>query len=170
MRSKKNEPLSNLRNRTMRVVEKEVSVTPVVPGTERMWTASLATSVEEIIAIWKKPHVVDKGKEKVDSRSSSVWDDARSAVARAYEVITAKDLKVFSGTPPDEVASHHIHKLVQVMYLCNFILSFLFFLHCPENFFSGVEGESSYHLGVSYSGGEGCVRSVSTGGFGGRKL
>ena len=79
MRSKKNEPLSNLRNRTMRFVEKEVSVTPVVPGTERMWTASLATSVEEIIAIQKKPHVADKGKEKVDSRSSSVWDDARSA-------------------------------------------------------------------------------------------
>ena len=59
MRSKKNEPLSNLGKRTMHVVEKEVSVTPVVPGTERMWTASLATSVEEIIAIWKKPHVVE---------------------------------------------------------------------------------------------------------------
>ena len=48
MRAKKNEPLSNLGKRTMRVVEKGVSVTLATPGTETTRIASSATSVEEI--------------------------------------------------------------------------------------------------------------------------
>ena len=48
MRAKKNEPLSNLGKRTVHVMEKRVSVTPLALVTEPSRTASLATSVEEI--------------------------------------------------------------------------------------------------------------------------
>ena len=54
MRAKKNKSLSNLRARTVRVVEKGTSVTPTTPATlgrETMRTASLATLVEEIIPL-----------------------------------------------------------------------------------------------------------------------
>ena len=74
MRAKKNKPFSNLGARAIRVVEKGVSVTPTTPGTKMMRTASPATSVEKITPLRKKQCVVDKGKDKVDSRSSSVWE------------------------------------------------------------------------------------------------
>jgi len=51
IRSKKKEPLSNLGERIVHVVEKGVSVTPVAPSTETTRTASPATSVEEITPI-----------------------------------------------------------------------------------------------------------------------
>ena len=81
MRSKKNEPLSNLGKRTVRVTGKgppatsATSVSLAIPGIEMTRTASPATSVEEITApISKRPRITDKEKEKekVDSRSSSV--------------------------------------------------------------------------------------------------
>ena len=34
---------------------------------------------------------------------------------------------MFSGTSPNEIVSQHLHKLVQVMYLCKFIFFFFFF-------------------------------------------
>ena len=111
MRSKKNEPLSNLGKRTVRVVEKGVSVTLATPSTETTRIASPTTSVEEITPIRKKPRMADKGKEKADSHSSSIWDDIGLAV-RAHKVVTIEELKVFSGTPSNEVVSCHIHKLV----------------------------------------------------------
>ena len=58
--------------------------------------------------------MTDKGKEKADSRSSCVYDDERLAVERAHKVVIAEDLKVISGVSFIEVATHHIHKLVQV--------------------------------------------------------
>ena len=134
IRSKKNEPLSNLEKRTVCVIEKGFFVNPVAPDTKIIRKASPATSVEEITPIWKKPRVANKGKEKVDSLLSSVWDNTGLAMARAHEVITTKELKVFFGMPPNEVVGRHIHKLIQVTYLCNFTLFFLFFLYCPENF------------------------------------
>ena len=76
MRSKKNEPLSSIGKTTVRVVEKGVSVTSPASVIEPSRTASLATSVEEITPLRKKPHVDDKGKDKVDSRSSTVFYDA----------------------------------------------------------------------------------------------
>ena len=48
MRAKKNEPLSTLRARTVRIVKKGVSITPATLGTETMRIASLATSIEKI--------------------------------------------------------------------------------------------------------------------------
>ena len=54
MRAKKNEPFSNLRKRVVHVVEKGTPITPVASVPEAMRTASLATSVEEIIPRPKK--------------------------------------------------------------------------------------------------------------------
>ena len=119
MRSKKDEPLSSIEKRTVRITGKgpsitpTVSVTPIVFDTEMARMASPATSVEEIpTPASKRPHLSDKENEKVDSRSSTVWDDERLAVERAHRVMIAKDLKVFSSVPFNEVATRHIHKLV----------------------------------------------------------
>ena len=121
MRSKKNEPLSDLGKRTVRIVGKGPLVTPAVLDTRTTRTASPATSVEEIATpISKKPRLADKGKEKADSLPSSVWDDVRLVVERAHKVITIEDLKIFSGMPSNKVMARHIHKFVQVIYLCNF--------------------------------------------------
>ena len=144
MRAKKNEPFSNLGKRTMRVVEKGVSVTLATPDTETMRIASSATSVEEITPLWKKQHMADKGKDKADSYSSSVWDNTSLMLAKAQEAFTAEELKVFSCMSFNEVMGRHIHKLVQVVYLCSFTLFFFFFLHCSKGWilFSGARGES----------------------------
>ena len=83
MRAKKNEPLSNLGKKVVRVVEKGTPVTPIASVPEVTRTASPATSVEEITPHLKKQRLADKGKEKADSRSSSVWDDAGLALTRA---------------------------------------------------------------------------------------
>ena len=56
MRSKKDEPLSNLKKRTMHVVRKGPLVTPAVPGTKTMRTASPAISVEEIVLPSQRNH------------------------------------------------------------------------------------------------------------------
>ena len=72
MRAKKNEPLSNLGKRVVRVVEKEVSVTPSTPVTELTRIASLATLVEEITPFPKRQGVANKRKEKATFHLSSV--------------------------------------------------------------------------------------------------
>ena len=53
-----------------------------------------------------------KEKEKVDTRSSTIWDDERLAMDRAHEVVTPADLMAFSNKSLTEVASRHVHKLV----------------------------------------------------------
>ena len=121
MRSKKDEPLSNIGKKTVRVTRKGpsiaplVSVNPIVSVTETTRMASLATSVEEIPTPGsKRPRVSGKEKEKVDSRSSTIWDYERLAVDRAHEVVTAVDLKTLSDAPLNEVASRHVHRFVHV--------------------------------------------------------
>ena len=127
MRAKKDEPLSNIGKKTVRVTGKGpsvvpvASVTPVVFGVEMTRTASPSTSVEELpTPVSKRLRLSDREKEKVDPRSSIVWSDERLAVDRAHGVVNAEDLKVFSGVPFNNVASHHVHKPVQVKCLCNF--------------------------------------------------
>ena len=127
MRTKKDKQLSSLRKRTVRVIGKgplvtpPTSVTPIVSGTETVRMASLATSVEEIpTPASKRPWVTNKGKEKADSRSSSVWDDEGLAVERAHGAVTTEELKVISSMSFNEVTTRHVHKLVQVTFLCNF--------------------------------------------------
>ena len=75
---------------------------------------SLTPSVEELPPRNKILKVGEKQKEKVDSRPSSVWDDAGVSVARAQDTFNADELKVFSGVPAEDIVRRHLHKLVQV--------------------------------------------------------
>ena len=132
MRSKKDEPLSNLGKKVVRVTGKGLainpfgSVTPMVSATETTRTASPTASIEEIPTPGsKRPRVTGKEKEKVDSRSSIIWDDERLAVDRAHEVVTPADLRALSDMSLNEVRSCHVHKLVQVW--CSPFPSFFFF-------------------------------------------
>ena len=100
MRAKKNKPLFNLGKRVVRVVEKGTLVTPVTFVPKATRTASPATSVEEITPRPKKQRVVDKGKEKADSRSSSVWDDAGLARTRVQDAFTTEELKSYLACLP----------------------------------------------------------------------
>ena len=127
MRVKKDEPLSNIGKKKVRVTGKGpfvvpvASVTLVVFGVETTRIASPSTSVEKLpTLVSKRLRLSDREKEKADPRSSTVWSDERLAVDRAHGVVTAEDLKVFSGVTFNNVARHHVHKLVQVKCLCNF--------------------------------------------------
>ena len=127
MRVKKDEPLSNIGKKKVRVTGKGPSVVPVasvtlvVFGVETTRIASPLTSVEKLpTLVSKRLRLSDREKEKADPRSSTVWSDERLAVDRAHGVVTAEDLKVFSGVTFNNVASRHVHKLVQVKCLCNF--------------------------------------------------
>ena len=128
MRLKKDEPLSNISKKTVRITGKglsstpSVSVTPIIFVIETVRMASPTTSVEELITpVSKRPRLSSKENEKVDFRSSTVWDDESLAVDRAHGVATVEDLKAFSGVPFNNVATRHVHKLVQVKCLCNFL-------------------------------------------------
>ena len=115
MRAKKNEPLSSLGAKTVRVTEKGSPVTtatPSIPSTKAVRMASPETSVEEINPRSKRQRTGDKQNEKVDSRSSSVWDDTGVALSRAQDTFIAKDIKVFLGVSANEVVGRHLHKLV----------------------------------------------------------
>ena len=121
MRAKKDEPLSNIGKKAVRIMGRgspavpDTSVTPVVSRAETMRTASPSTSIEKLqTPASKRPRLSSKDKEKVDSRTSTIWSDERLAVDRAHGVITTNDLKVFSEVPSNIVASRHVHKLIQV--------------------------------------------------------
>ena len=127
MRAKKDEPLSNIGKKTVRITGRgspavlATSITLVASGMETTRTASPLTSIEELpTLVSKRPRLSSKEKEKVDPHTSTIWSDERLAVDRAHGVITAEDLKVFSGVPFNTVASHHIHRLVQVWSSCGF--------------------------------------------------
>ena len=134
MRSKKDEPLSNLGKKAVCVIGKGpsvnplCSVTPIVSTTETTRTTSPTTLIEEIPTPGsKRPRVTDKEKEEVDSRSSTIWDDERLAVDRADEVVTPANLRALSDMPLNEIASRHVHWLVQVRCSPFPFLFFLFF-------------------------------------------
>ena len=154
MRAKKDEPLSNIGKKTVRITGRgspavpAASITPVASGAETTRTASPSTSIEELpTPASKLPRLSSKKKEKVDSRMSTIWSDERLAVDRAHGVITAKDLKVFIGVPFNTVASRHVHRLVQVRSSCVFFShSLLSLLTNGLGFiFIGAGGKSSYY-------------------------
>ena len=60
------------------------------------------------------PTTRSKGKGKV---GKNVWEDPATALGRVHNVITADELRGLLLIPSHELASHHIHKLVQVFYL-----------------------------------------------------
>ena len=110
----------------MKVTDKGASATPVTLGIETTRTASPTIYVEEIPPQRKRQRAGDKDKEKADSCSSDVWGNARVAMARVQEIFTSDEMKVFSGSSLNELVGCHLHKLVQVMYLCKFDFSFFF--------------------------------------------
>ena len=86
--------------------------------------ASPVSSVKEITPCPKNARVGEKGKCKIDY---GVWGDATTAMGRAHNVITAKELNSLSAVPSHELGSRHIHKLVQVHSCLNFVLRVFFF-------------------------------------------
>ena len=79
MRSKKDELLSNIKKKTVRVTGKGPSVTPsapvtpIVSVTETIRMASPTTSVEELpTPVSKRPRLSNKEKENVDSCLSTI--------------------------------------------------------------------------------------------------
>ena len=127
MRAKRDEPLSNIGKKTMRITGRgspavpATSITPVACGAEMTRTASPSTSIEELpTPTSKRPCLSLKEKEKVDPHTFTIWSDERLAVDRAHEVITTEDLKVFSGVPSNTMACRHVHRLVQVRRSCDF--------------------------------------------------
>ncbi|XP_030924495.1 uncharacterized protein LOC115951423 [Quercus lobata] len=121
MRSKKDEPLSNLGKKIVRVTGQGSTPTPLstLPpiALETTRTSSPTASIEEIVTPGsKRQRVAGKGKEKkkADVSSSTIWDDERLALDRAHEVVTPADLRALSDMSLNDVASRHVHKLVQV--------------------------------------------------------
>ena len=124
MREKKDEPLSSLRKKVVRVVDQGTPATPATSIPETTKVPSPATSVEELTPRTKKPRMEDKGKEKASSWSSNVWDDASLALTRAQDLFNADKLKVLSEVPSNEMVGHHVHKLIQAISLCNLLFTF----------------------------------------------
>ena len=117
MRSKKEEPLSALGTKSVRITDRGIPILAVLlssPTSAPTRVVSLTPSVEELLPRNKRLKVGEKQKEKVDFRPSSVWDDAGVSVARAQDTFNADELKVFSGVPAEDIVRRHLHKLVQV--------------------------------------------------------
>ena len=71
-------------------------------------------------------------------------------------------MKVFLGTSPNEVVGHHLHKFIQVMYLCEFIFPytfFFFFLVLRSDSFFQMLGDS-LHITSEYHTQEAKVASA----------
>ena len=125
IRSKKDEPLSNIGKKGVRVMGKGPSVTlvtsatPIISAVETVRTASPATSVEEIpTPSSKRLRTSSKEREKADFHPSSVWSNGGLAMDWAHGDVTAEDLKALNGVPFNVVANQQVHKLVQVIRLC----------------------------------------------------
>ena len=151
MRAKKDEPLSNIGKKAVRITGRgsptisAALVTLVASRAETTRTASPSTSIEELpTSASKRPRLSSKEKEKIDSRMSTIWSDKRLAVDRAHGVITADDLKVFSGVPSNTVASRHVHRLVQARSSC-FFFFFTFLTDGLGFIFVGARGKSLHY-------------------------
>ena len=86
MRNKKDEPLSAIRTKSVRITNRGAPILAALPSSPTFVLAGAASptpSVEEITPRNKRLRVGDKQKEKVDFRPSSIWDDAGVFVAKA---------------------------------------------------------------------------------------
>ena len=127
IKGKKNEPLSSIGQRRLRVVEKDKEMEKEVmerglstPTLDEGRTTSPEISIEEVSPPLKKRKAGDKEKEKV---GSSVWANAGVTMAQANKLLTPEEMREISGVPSHKMVSQHIHKLMQVIFLT---LSFLF--------------------------------------------
>ena len=92
IKDKKNEPLSSIGQRRLRITDKEKekevvergSSTPALDLDEGL-AASPGILVKEVARPFKKQKVASKGKEKV---CASVWSDAETTMDRANELFT----------------------------------------------------------------------------------
>ena len=117
LRGKKDKPLSALGTKSVRITDRAILILAALPSSPTSASARGASPtplVEELPPRNKRLRVGEKQKEKVDSRPSSVWDDAGVSVARAQDTFSADELKVFSRVPTDDVVRRHLYKLVQV--------------------------------------------------------
>ena len=147
MRNKKDEPLSAIGAKSIRVTKRGALILAALPSTSTPGTVGTALptpSMKELTPRHKRPRTGDKQKEKVDSRPSNIWDDAEVAMAYAQDVFGADDLKVFLGVSANEVVGHHLHKLVQVP--VQLYLPFVFLLYIYIYIYLGVERESPSHF------------------------
>ena len=64
---------------------------------------------------------------------------------RAHGVITADDLKVFSGVPSNTVANRHVHKLVQVRVFFFFFFFNILLIDGLGFIFVGAGGKPLYY-------------------------
>ncbi|XP_050260106.1 uncharacterized protein LOC126705254 [Quercus robur] len=119
IKGKKNEPLSSIGQKRLRITdrekEKEVvergSSTPTLDLDEGL-LASPGVSIEEVARPSKKQKAASKGKGKADA---SVWSDAGTAMDRATELFTPAEMREVTSIPSHEMVSRHVHKLVQVL-------------------------------------------------------
>ena len=117
MRSKKDEPLFAIGIKFICITDRDAPILTALPSSPTSVLAGVVSptpSMEELPPRNKRLRVGEKQKEKVDSRPSSIWDDAEVSVARAQDTFSADEMKVFLGVPVDDVARCHLHKLVQV--------------------------------------------------------
>ena len=117
MRGKKDKPLFALGTKSVRITDRAIPILAALPSSPTSASARGASPtplVEELPPRNKRLRVGEKQKEKVDSRPSSVWDDAGVSVARAQDTFSADELKVFSRVPADDVVRRHLYKLLQV--------------------------------------------------------
>ena len=118
MRNKKYEPLSAIGTKSIRITDRGAPILAALLSSLTSVPAravSPTSSVKELTPRNKRLRVGEKQKEKVDSRPSSIWDDAGVSVAKAQDIFSADEIKVFSRLPADDVARRHLHKLVQVI-------------------------------------------------------
>ena len=117
MRNRKDEPLSAIGTKFVRITDRGAPILAALlssPTSLPTGVVSPTSSVEELTPRNKRLRVGEKQKEKVDSRPSSIWNDAGVLVARAQDIFSVDEMKVFSGVPADDVVRRHLHKLVQV--------------------------------------------------------
>ena len=120
LRARKNEPLSSIDQKPLRVTKEVVETTTSTPIASNPKTYPPSISFKEITPRPKRTRDNDKGKSKIDS---NVWDDATTAIGRAHNIITPGELKSLSVVLSHELVSHHVHELIQVLFCPNLFLS-----------------------------------------------
>ena len=130
IKAKKDEPLSSIGQKTLRITDKEKEKETAergssTPTLDEGRTASPAISIEEVL-VPKRRKTGYKGKEKM---GSSVWTDAEAAMAWANELLTPEEMNEISLVPYHEMVNQHVHKLIQVIFFLPyspFIYLFIF--------------------------------------------
>lgn len=125
LRTRKNEPLSNISQKQPWVTKEVVETTVSTPIASDPKAAFPAVFIEGITPCPKKARGSDKGKSKMDS---NVWDNVATVMGRAHNIVTLDELKGLSIVPSHELVSHHVHKLVQIRPLPELALISVFFI------------------------------------------